>query len=398
MYSDRPEIKRTIISHTVLLGLVALLVGWWNPPLLPCVFGLLLLGRSKSPAGRKKYRAWLRLTAYSLAIGLTLVTLFNYTIDPLWCFNHRNRWNAEQVGFNERLQKTNLVTFRDFDYRSLLIGSSRVAVLDQNQFRGKAAFNYAAATMVPDEYGDYIRYARKQNGKTFTTILIGMDFFGTNANYQKRFEKPEYYFSEANSFLYRYKMLLTYDTLRFSKNNLNAGGSEVRGTYNRGNVRTPKLGTREGRENLVRNQLFWFSAIGYGNNYHYDGRLREKLRRVREDNPGANFVVFTMPVSKPLFCLMVKNNRLPDYERWLRDLVDVFGAFYNFMDLNTVTRDYLRTFSDCDHLYPETGTLLAHRVLGIPDDSLPADFGKLVTRQNIDEIIASIQAQCTSCR
>ncbi|HOP41492.1 MAG TPA: hypothetical protein PLI53_10670, partial [Geobacteraceae bacterium] len=110
------------------------------------------------------------------------------------------------------------------------------------------------------------------------------------------------------------------------------------------------------------------------------------------------FVVFTTPVSKPLFCLMVRLNRLPDYERWLRDLVDVFGEVYNFMDLNSVTRDYLRNFSDCDHLFPEAGTLLAHRVLGIPDQSLPPDFGKLVARRNIEETIAAVRSQCTDCR
>jgi len=353
---------------------------------------------SKSLAGRKKYRAWVRWFGYSLALGLTLIALFNYVIDPLWCFNHTNRWNREQVGFNERLQKTNLLTFKDFDYQCLLIGSSRVAVLNQNYFKSVGAFNYAAATMVPDEYESYIRYARQKNGNSFSTILIGMDFFGTNENYLKSFEIPEQYVTTANSFLYRYKMLLTYDTLRYAKNNLNAGGDKVRGTYDRCNIRTPKIHSLELRDSLVRNQFIWYSVLGYGKSYRYDEKLKEKLQKLKADNPGSQFIVFTTPISKPLFCLMVKSNRLPDYERWLRDLVEVFGSFYNFMDLNTVTRDYLRTFSDCDHLNSAAGALLAHRVLGIPDTSLPADFGKLVTQDTIEETIASVREQCADCR
>lgn len=397
MHSDIRRAKKSIFAHAVLLGATALLFGWWNPSLIPCVYGILLLGTSKSLAGRKGYRPWARRFAYSLVGGLALAALFNYTIDPLWCFNHDNRWNGEQVGFNERLLKTNMITFRDFHCRGLLIGSSRVAVLNQNDFTGVDAFNYAAATMVPDEYEGYIRYARKRNGEGFSTILIGVDFFGSNANYKKSFEHPEHFIDSTNSFLYRYKMLMAYDTLRFAKNNLLAGGSTVRGTYDRCNIRTPKIRTREMRESLVRDQFVWFTAVGYGKQYRYDERLKDKLLRLKAENPGARFVVFTTPVSKPLFCLMVRLNRLPDYERWLRDLVDVFGEVYNFMDLNSVTRDYLRTFSDCDHLFPETGTLLAHRVLGIPDQSLPPDFGKLVTRRNIEKTISAVRGQCADC-
>jgi hypothetical protein len=395
---DTLSVRRNSGIRLVLLGLVTCLFCWWNLTLLPWAYGFLLLGTARSPSRRNVYRSWVRWVGCTLACGLALVAFFNYLIDPLWCFDHCNRWNRAQVGFNERLQKTNLVTFRDFNYRSLLIGSSRVAVLNQYDFKNMAAFNYAAATMVPDEYGDYIRYARERNGKDFKTILIGMDFFGTNANYKKRFDAPEQYVSSATSFLYRYKTLLAYDTLRYAKNNVTASGNEVRGTYDRCNIRTPKIHTRESRENLVREQFLWYSVLGYGKNYRYDERLKEKLRKLKEENPGSNFIVFTTPVSRPLFCLMAKMNRLPDYERWLRDLVEVFGGFYNFMDLNTVTRDYLRTFSDCDHLHPEEGTLIAHRVLGIPDTSLPPDFGKLVTKDTIEKTIASIREQCAACR
>jgi len=348
-------------------------------------------------ARKNEYRSWVKGSLGALAALLALVALFNYLMDPLWCFDHCNRWNGRQIGFNERLQKTNLVTFRDFPYRSLLIGSSRVAALNQNDFTGAGAFNYAAATMIPAEYGEYIRYARERRGRDFETILIGMDFFGSNASYKKTFEAPERYFETSNSFLYRYRMLLTGDTLSYSVSNLKANGKQVRGTYDRGNVRTPSARSRADRENLMREQFVWFSTEGYGGHYRYDERLKEKLQKLKHDNPGTRFVVFTTPVSKPLFCLMLRLNRFPDYERWLRDLVEVFGGVYHFMDLNSVTRDYDRTFTDCDHVYPAVGTLIAHRVLGIPGKAVPADFGKLVTKRNIDAIIAGVRAQCHEC-
>jgi len=374
-----------------------LLYGWWNPPFIVFALSVVACATAKGFAKAKGYRAWVNAFLCILAAALTLVALFNYFMDPLWCFDHSHRWNRRQVGFNERLQKTNLVTFREFPYRSLLIGSSRVAALNQNDFQGAGAFNYAAATMIPAEYGEYIRYARERNGKGFETILIGVDFFGSNANYKRTFEPPERYFETSNSFLYRYRMLLAGDTLRYSMDNLEANGTNVRGTYDRCNVRTPRSRSQAYWSSLMRDQFVWFSTEGYGGNYRYDERLKAKLQKLRQDNPGSRFVVFTTPVSKPLFCLMLKLNRLPDYERWLRDLVEVYGGVYHFMDLNSVTRDYGRAFTDCDHVYPAIGALIAHRVMGIPDQAMPADFGKLVTQRNIDEILAEVRAHCYEC-
>ncbi|MRR33347.1 FUSC family protein [bacterium] len=393
-----PEVKKTLFTHTVSFGLVALLYGWWNPAFIPFAYGAVLLRRTHHTFKGNDFRAWVTAVACFLAVILSLVALFNYTMDPLWCFDHDNRWNRRQEGFNERLQKTNLATFRKFAYRSLLIGSSRVAILNQNDFGGMGTFNYAAATMIPDEYGDYIRYARERNGRAFETVLIGLDFFGSNANYKKTFEEPEHYFSATNSLLYRYRMLLSFDTLRYSKNNLMSSGKNVRGAYDRANVRTPKIMSPADRESLMREQFVWFRTEGYGKNYRYDEGFKEKLRKLKRDNPTTTFTVFTTPVSKPLFCLMVRMNRLPDYERWLRDLAEVFGGFYHFMDLNSVTRDYRRTFSDCDHVYPATGALIAHRVMGVSDDVIPADFGKLVTPRNVEQIIAGIEEHCIECR
>jgi hypothetical protein len=35
--------------------------------------------------------------------------------------------------------------------------------------------------------------------------------------------------------------------------------------------------------------------------------------------------------------------------------------------------------------------------MGIKDDAIPGDFGKLVTRENIEEHIASLKAQRAGC-
>jgi hypothetical protein len=94
----------------------------------------------------------------------------------------------------------------------------------------------------------------------------------------------------------------------------------------------------------------------------------------------------------------MRQKLFPEYERWLREIVDVYGGFYNFMDINSVTADHLRTFSDTHHVIPEIGARLAHKVAGIRDDSVPKDFGTWVTRDNIDATISALKEQCAECR
>ncbi len=384
---------KSLFARQIWVGFVTLLYVWWNPSFVPFVCGVLLLRKKSLRFKVSSFGGWVYATLFSLLIVLTAVALFNYAIDPLWCYSHHNRWNGQQIDFNERQQKTNLVTFRDFRYRTLLIGSSRVVCLNQNLFRGMDAFNYAVNSMRPEEYAPYVRYAREQNGREFENIIIGVDFFGTNALLKRDFDPPESYIRTANSFLYRYRMLLCYDVLKLSKETIEKKKRLMLGTYDRFNVLTPTLFTPAEQEFVYRYQYGIKQTEVGDNNYRYDEGLKEKLMQLRRDNPRTKFIVFTTPVSEPLFRLMSRSGQFPDYERWIRELVDVFGSIYNFMDINTMTLDYRNTFVDLHHVRAETGAMIAHRVAGIPDESIPDDFGALVTRQNVDEIIARLRMQ-----
>ncbi len=397
MLSDVTKRKKTLFKNIRRFAYSVILYGFWNPTLIPSAYGVLLLGKVPPGGRRKKYRRWVVGFLLFLVTALTGVGLFNFAMDPLWCFDNFFPWNRQQLVFNGRQLKTNLVTFSDFRYRTLLVGSSRVGCLDQNDFTGMRAFNYAVNSMVPDEYQGFVRYAKKREGGDFSTIILGVDFFGTNANLKKEFDVPEYYSETANSFLYRYKMLLSYDVLGFSVDNLQQHLKQDKDTFERSNVRVPAVTTRANREQIVSNQLLWFMLEGYGGKYQYDEGLKEKLRRLRDDNPKTSFVVFTTPVAKPLFCLMFRLNHFADYERWLRDLVEVFGGVYNFMDLNSVTNEYLDTFTDAHHPTPETATYIVKRILSLHTLAVPGDFGTLVTRENIDQTLAGVRARCADC-
>jgi len=319
-------------------------------------------------------------------LGITILILlgaagFNAWIDPLWTFDHAHRFNCIQAGFNERQQKTNHITFTNKKYHSLVLGSSRVTYINQQEFDHGPTYNYAVNNMLPYEYADYIDYAVECNGQEFEVIYIGLDFYATNRNLTlpNRFEDPQFYIQAANKFGYRFWNLLSLDALEYSWQNLQSSrtGLPVNFAYDRHNVKTLQPTTPQEKEQRIAANLEWYGKEAYGGDYEY-GDIKSILKSLPERYPNTRFVVFTTPIAEPLYQEMIKAGRLPDYQRWLQECTQVFGQVYDFTTPNSVTRN-LEYFYDASHVYPEVGTWIAHRISGIEDPSIPEDFGVLVT-------------------
>lgn len=338
------------------------------------------------------YKKWFTITISIILLMLIPVAAFNYYIDPLWTFNHKHNFNSIQMPFNERQQKTNYITYHDFDYNTLLLGSSRTTYISQYDFTGLKTYNYSVSNMVIDEYDDYINYAKKVKGSDFEYIIIGLDFMGTNANLERRFEEPSYYIDKAAEPGYRFKMLLSKDTLEYACKNYRAAenGQPVNFAYDRNNIKTLLPVTEQERTVKIHNTILTYRNEIYAK-YEYED-IKATFTKLKAENPDTRFIIFTTPVSLPLMQLVDDEGLLPYYEKWLRDSVDVFGEVYNFMYPNSVTSN-LHNYYDASHFYPEIGTMIAHRVLECPDENIPADFGVLVTRENIDQHLEKIREQ-----
>lgn len=319
-------------------------------------------------------------------LGITLLLLlgvagFNAWIDPLWTFDHAHRFNSIQAGFNERQQKTNHLTFTNEQYQSLVLGSSRVTYINQEDFGNGPTYNYAVNNMLPYEYADYIDYAVECNGREFEVIYIGLDFYATNGNLTlpNPFEDPQFYIQAANKFGYRCWNLLSSDALEYSWQNLQSSqaGLPVNFAYDRHNVKTLQPATPQEKEQRIAANLDWYGKEAYGGDYEYQD-IKTTLESLQERCPHTRFVVFTTPIAEPLYQEMIKAGRLPDYQRWLRNCAEAVGQVYDFTTPNSVTRN-LEYFYDASHVYPAVGTWIAHRVSGIQDPSIPDDFGVLVT-------------------
>lgn len=340
----------------------------------------------------KSHKKWLILFLFLLWIPVTATVTFNFIVDPLWCFSHINRLNEKAVIIDQRQQKTNRLTYGPRNYTALIIGSSRTEPIAEKELAGCRAFNYAAPAMYPDEYADYIKYAKQVNRLPITRVFVGMDFFGTITKKPLDNKSPDTYFAQANEKLYRLKTILNPDVVRVFYRKYK--DKPYYYLYDRNDYTLiPKDLSQYNTTKLLQDRLTFFKKHFYQSDvYTYDGKFIEVCEALKSSNPGVEFKVFTTPVTSALFESMVTEGRFNDYCRWLRELVAVFGGIHNFMYLNSITKD-VRNYYDADHFFPEIGTLVAHKISGYTDRSVPNDFGVYVTKDNLEQHIDFLRLQ-----
>ena len=344
------------------------------------------------------YRKWVKVFMSMTLSVIFLFALFNYAIDPLWNFSNSNRYNNSQPGFNERQLKTNRAYFGGLEqYDTLLLGSSRVTYINQHDFKTMNVFNYSGVSMYPIEYKGWIDQAKKIKGGAFKTIIIGVDFWGSNdgsfaQQQMNSTPSPSHYLDITESFFYRYKMLFTMDTLDRSIESIEHSSNPGTTDYTRDNVKKTIKVSAARKQNAVNTQISLYRNRFYGKGFHYNTKIKKYLETLKKENPDTRFIIFTTPIAADLFKIMVQSGNLPDYKKWMKELVYAFGEVYDFMGVNSITGNP-QNYADLHHFYPYIGALIADRLSGIPNSLLPDDFGIRVTKENLQAHLEAIDKQ-----
>jgi hypothetical protein len=309
-------------------------------------------------------------------------------MDPLWCYNHQNSLQAHQEGFNERQQKINLIHFsKSFNYDSLILGSSRVSVHNPHLINSTKAFNLAINGMQPYEFNDYIEYAKIKNGKEFKYIILGLDF--TSIDYSAKRHEIDPFIQTTDSWLYRYKALLSYDTLAISlKNFRNTALGKYKKrfkTYNQEHIafayrKNPKDVKKDIDESAIalRKKRMVYKRVEYN----------DVLNELKKNNPHTQFIIFTTPLpSVRIQALLSSSHNREIYTLWLMDIVNIFGSAYHFFYLNDVTQNYPSTFVDEGHYTSEIADCIDAKIYdkSCANDNYK-DFGLFLSPDNIQKI------------
>lgn len=351
---------------------------------------------SSFTSSSERHGRYLRLLGGLVLVALLAVVGLNLLVDPFWQFRHAHALNRVQAVFDERLQKTNWLRARRGAFDAVLLGSSRTAFIDQRDLEPLRAFNYAVNAKLPHEYVAWLDHFVAENGRP-ATILLGLDFFGSHAGRIFDTPPPEAYIRRSRDPFHRAATMLSLETTWLSLRSLAAssglyplGRAERYDRDNRRHLRGPM--PEMARPPRVLRQLKDYQARIYGQTYRYWDELPQILRSLKAGYPDAQFIVFTTPESIELFAMAMREGRLPDFVRWLRDLVEVFGAVWDFNGLNSVTTDPGR-YIDAHHFKPEVGRLIADRLLGRAVPEAHADFGRLLTAETLDAHLEALHDQ-----
>ncbi|NEO99686.1 MAG: hypothetical protein F6K58_13605 [Symploca sp. SIO2E9] len=86
----------------------------------------------------------------------------------------------------------------------------------------------------------------------------------------------------------------------------------------------------------------------------------------------------------------------PVFEEWKRRLVKITPVWdfsgYNSITTETISKD-MKNYWDSSHYRKEVGDLVLNRIFDYQEDKVPADFGILLTQENIESHLAEINAQ-----
>lgn len=341
-----------------------------------------------------KAKRWINLFLLFSFLTILFIGSINYIIDPLWTFKHSNKFNNTQDGFDERQQKSNFIFNNGLkDFNGILLGSSRSTFINQNSFRNMKIYNYALNAMKPNEYKDYINFAKKSKDKDFEYIIIGLDFFGTNLLTEAKIEKPQYYINTAQSSFYKYKMLLSLSTLKKSFKNIKNSLFGEKLFYDRNNIKYQSVVSESERIKRFSMNMISQPSNFNGAKYIYNNEYINILKELKNENPNTKFIIFTSAITSDLLVSILKDEkRINEYERWLKETLEVFTEINHFMTINSITTN-LNNYPDADHAYPNIVSLIAKKLSEKNSDDIPKDFGVLLTKGNIDNYIEGLKVE-----
>jgi hypothetical protein len=283
--------------------------------------------------------------------------------DPLWCTGITHEANRITPVIDARLQKTSRLIRGHNDYDALVMGSSRVEQFRQKDFAPLRVFNYAFPSVYPDEYEDYLDLFLRYNRGGARLVFLGLDFYGTNVRAFEHARPPSYYIGTCVSPFYPLRTFISGDALHYALRMARKSNDIF--SYDRLSLdKITKVVSREESDRLRQEQLDHYGKTNYGD-YVYNPDYHRILQNLKERHPDLRFVVFTTPETVDLFRVLIAKGRFGDYERWLKDVVDVFGAVYNLMPPGSYTADR-RNFLDAHHLYPDKAVQVVRILTGHP--------------------------------
>ena len=348
----------------------------------------------------KQFNLTFLLAAFLPVLG---VGLFNFIIDPYDIFNSPNLEKLNDVKVaddnNDRLFKA--VDIIRIKPTTIILGSSRSKQginPDNPLFKNKQpAYNLAINGPNVYEVKRYLQHAIT-NQKDLNLVVLGIDFFMFNkflenqpSFLENRLEKKYIIPQDAINALFSLDTLdKSWQTVNESIKKDDDPNYGINGFMPH---RKANDGNTKWRFNSAIKQYFDFHNQ-YELSEQYVNDFREIVSICQENN--IELMVFISPSHATQWEAIRVTGKWDTFEQWKRELVK-FVPVWDFSGYDKITtepiEDQMSNYTDNSHYTPSVGNLVLNRIFNRNAESIPNDFGILITPENIEQHLANIRQQ-----
>lgn len=302
---------------------------------------------------RSKFVAYLSWTSAIVTALLSATLTLNVVIDPLWYFSG-NTVFPENYAFNERLAKSNQLLKDPAAYDCLILGSSRVTLLDEDLITGHSCFNYAFSGGRAAEFVAFARFARAFSVEP-SMVIVGVDGESLAAAPGRDQNAPEFVLTLERPPA-AWQSYLSIDALNFTVRTLMRKSPLPR--YYTGELKGSVLPSHP--RYVVSKNLHNGAAPGPFSLQNSDLYLQ-----IRAALPAATYVGYVPPRSASWVAEMDRSGNMDGYLDAVHATAQVFDRFYDFSVPSLITADPSRTY-DGSHYMPDVNQTIAGILNGGP--------------------------------
>lgn len=336
-----------------------------------------------------------------LALSLLFATLslpaINLVIDPTEIFGTRLLPHRFQV--NDRFQKFQYLLEGCGACTGFLLGSSRMGYTDPALFDGLLSrgrcYNMNISSANAWDYLQFARYLQRKQRKP-ELLVVQLDLtqeFGDRGRYQHH---PDFSGETRFRFYFENLFSIAYQSLlgKLWYNLRDKDSTEF--NWEKGQRSRPDADRMTG-DKADSPARFQPEIREDAASQHVDsGRFRrsvdqtiDAVRDLREyaDAEGVRLIILVTPHNQHY----LDRYRGDDIDYFLARLADT-TSFWNFASYSSVTTDD-RNYYESSHYRPAVGALIAARVGERASGGVPADFGRWVTRANVDSARQELKRQ-----
>lgn len=304
----------------------------------------------------RAFLSYLGAVVVTLAAATTGVLSVNLMVDPFWFFGG-NKVFPRNLPFNERASKTNVFLKSPRQYDCLILGSSRVTLLDESRIDGHRCFNFAFSNGSVREFAEFAEYARAR-GMAPRRVIVGINeeqfwpiaFKSDTPDFVHELTDPpgwgSVYFSlRALDFSLR-TLLRQYPLVRYYDRSLRADTLPGTPPFDPGRLASE------------------------GPPQPFDVRSKPLFRRLLAVFPDAEYIGYAPPLSVWWVKRFEDAGGLDDYVAAVYEVSRMFHRFYDFSIPSTVTSDRANTY-DGEHFFRPVNAMVA----GVLNGRATAGFG-----------------------